>query len=370
MAVYIRPDSPFLWLALERPRRRPIRESTGIPLDGGTGDQTRHNRRLAQEAYAARMGDLARQRFELPTERPSTSFADYRAWYLEHISSTKRNQVREASMLRQLGKYFDDQTLEDITLDAAREWRTARRRQVAPGTVNRELILFKHLMGTAVPKYLGENPLSGLGDLRVPEQDVRTLSADEESRLLAHATDEERAVILCALDTLQRLSNVASLQRAQDHGSVIRFLNPKAGTNLKVPVSSRLRMALDALPKDGPAYFTSWADLSVEARRNAVIRVFENLCRTADVPLGRRTGGMSFHCLRHTGASRMLAAGVDIETVRRIGGWANYKQLQRYLHPTDEASVSAVESVAGAKAKKPATSRSRGRKLMRQKAHK
>ena len=91
-----------------------------------------------------------------------------------------------------------------------------------------------------------------------------------------------------------------------------------------------------------------------------MIRIFKELCRRADVPLGRRTGGMSFHCLRHTGASRMLAAGVDIETVRRIGGWANYKQLQRYLHPTDEASVSAVEAVSGEQnAPKPTTSRSR-----------
>ncbi len=41
----------------------------------------------------------------------------------------------------------------------------------------------------------------------------------------------------------------------------------------------------------------------------------------------------------------MLDAGVDIETVRRIGGWANYKELQKYLHPTNSASRSAVEAV-------------------------
>ena len=41
----------------------------------------------------------------------------------------------------------------------------------------------------------------------------------------------------------------------------------------------------------------------------------------------------------------MLDAGVDMETVRRIGGWANYKELQKYLHPTDSASRSAVEAV-------------------------
>ncbi|HJN44323.1 MAG: site-specific integrase [Vicinamibacterales bacterium] len=335
MGVYTRPDSPFFWLALERPRRKPIRESTGIPVDGGTAEQTRHNRRLAQEAYSARMGDLALQRFELPGTKPE--IADYREWYLERITSQKRAHLREASILRQLGAFFDVFALDRITIDDAHEWRTARRGEVSAATVNRERAVVKHLMGTAVPKYLDGNPVSGLQPLRVAEQDVRTLSRDEEARFLEQATVEERAVIICALDTLQRLSSVAGLQRAQDHRTYIRFLDPKAGTNRKVPVSKRLRKALSALPKNRDAYFTSWAHLSTEGRRTAVIRVFEDLCRRAEVPLGRRDGGVSFHCLRHTGASRMLQAGVDIETVRRIGGWANYRQLQRYLHPADKA---------------------------------
>ena len=45
----------------------------------------------------------------------------------------------------------------------------------------------------------------------------------------------------------------------------------------------------------------------------------------------------------------MLEAGVDIETVRRIGGWTNYKQLQKYLHPTDNAIRAAVETIGNGK---------------------
>ena len=84
-----------------------------------------------------------------------------------------------------------------------------------------------------------------------------------------------------------------------------------------------------------------------EARRNAVIRAFEKLCRPAEIPVGKNRGGVSFHTLRHTGASRMLQAGTDIETVRRIGGWANYRELQKYLHPDDQASRDAVEAIGG-----------------------
>jgi hypothetical protein len=202
------------------------------------------------------MGDLARCRFNIPTVTPTITFAQYRAWYLEHISSQKRSRDREASALGRLGQFWDGFALEEITREDAHEWRAMRRRQVMPSTVNRELALLKYLMGTAVPKYLDDNPLTAVRRLHAPEPDVCTLSHAEEARLLANATDEERALIVCALDTLRRLSNVAALMRAQDHGTYITVLNPKAGTGYKVPVSKRLRVALDALPKKGTDYFT------------------------------------------------------------------------------------------------------------------
>jgi site-specific recombinase XerD len=85
---------------------------------------------------------------------------------------------------------------------------------------------------------------------------------------------------------------------------------------------------------------------SEEARRVRVSKRFRALLETAQLPTGRKSGGLSFHCLRHTGASRMLARGVDVKTVAQIGGWADIKVLQRYLHPTDAQRKAAVETVA------------------------
>ena len=220
--------------------------------------------------------------------------------------------------------------------------------------MRRELELLRCLLNTAIPTYLDTNPVVGVRSPRSPTRDIRILSRDEEARLLVQATGHERALILCALDTLQRLTNVIMLQREQDHDTYITVLEPKTGTSYKVPVSVRLRQALDALPLDGPAHFPAWATRPPTTRNNAVQLAFETLCRAADIPVGRRAGGLTFHCLRHTGASRMLEAGVDIETVRRIGGWANYTQLQQYLHPTDDASRAAVESIGNGTATQPA----------------
>lgn len=345
MGVVVRRNSPFFWVNLERPGQRPIRESTKVPIKGATPAQAKENRRLADAVYAARMGDLARARHQLPTDKARATFRTYRAWYLEHISVHKRNEEREASMLRQLARTFDELDLSTIDLDRARAWRTARSREVSPSTVNRELALLKHLLGAAVPKYLERNPLAGFGQLRVPEREKRVLEPEEERRLLAalKPSPEDTTLVLCALDTLQRLSSVADLRRSQDHGTYLTFLNTKTKGG-KVPVSRRLRSALDSLlrtlPTSGTFLFPSYQVGTVGARRNAVIRMFGAACDQALVK------DFTFHALRHTGASRMLAAGVDVETVRRIGGWANLRVLQQYLHPSDEASRQAVNAIA------------------------
>jgi integrase len=353
VGIYRRPDSTFWWLALERPGQRPIREATRIPIDGGTPSQTKQNRELAQAAYAARMGDLARARYQIQTERPIVSFAAYRVWYYDHYSTSKRNATRERSMLLQLGRRFDRLQLHEIERDTILAWRTQRAREVAPGTVNRELELLKHVLGTAVGKYLDKNPAAGGGTngvarLRVPEQEVPILSPTQELRLLKVATTEERAILLLALDTLQRLSNVANLARAQDHQTHITVLNPKV-RGYKVPVSSRLRKVLDAhartLPKSEKFYFPSVRGASDAATRKNVIDRFMALCGKAKIQTGRKQGGFSFHCLRHTGASRMLTRGVDVKTVAEIGGWADIKVLQKYLHPTAAQQRAAVETI-------------------------
>ena len=59
----------------------------------------------------------------------------------------------------------------------------------------------------------------------------------------------------------------------------------------------------------------------------------------------RRTGikGLRFHDLRHTAATKMIEAGVDLVTVSRILGHASIQMTMRYAHPTPENMRRAVE---------------------------
>ena len=50
------------------------------------------------------------------------------------------------------------------------------------------------------------------------------------------------------------------------------------------------------------------------------------------------------HALRHTWATRAIAAGVPTEIVRRAGGWASLAVMQRYLHVSDTEMLRAWQA--------------------------
>jgi integrase len=53
--------------------------------------------------------------------------------------------------------------------------------------------------------------------------------------------------------------------------------------------------------------------------------------------------GLRFHDLRHTFASRLVMAGVDLVTVKELMGHKDIKMTMRYSHPTPEHKKAAVE---------------------------
>ena len=58
---------------------------------------------------------------------------------------------------------------------------------------------------------------------------------------------------------------------------------------------------------------------------------------------GSRLDGYTWHCNRHTFASRLIMAGVDPRTVQVLGGWRTLAMVQRYSHLAPAHLREAVE---------------------------
>ena len=108
-----------------------------------------------------------------------------------------------------------------------------------------------------------------------------------------------------------------------------------------------MRLALDQLPQRSAYVFQSLHDKGKgpTAAKNLLIRQFDALCQSAGLPHGRKAGGLTFHCLRHTGASRALQAGASVRTVMTLGGWKDLRSVLRYTHASDADVQAAAESI-------------------------
>jgi site-specific recombinase XerD len=53
--------------------------------------------------------------------------------------------------------------------------------------------------------------------------------------------------------------------------------------------------------------------------------------------------GVTWHSCRHTFASRLVMAGVDLRTVQELGGWRTLALVTRYAHMQPDHLRAAVE---------------------------
>lgn len=344
MGLFTRPDSPYwhLWLETAPPGRQ--KEKTAI-LVGTTSEARSVSRALALDLYHRRMNELAGRVHQLARAKPGTTFASFATWYETHVAAHHRGKVRELEIIATLRKTFGPMRLRDLDQAAVLEWRTARLETVSAGTANRELDVLKAMLAAAVPEYLEESPIAGLARVRPPKREPHVLTPAEERRLLAQLEPPDRAIVICALDTLMRLSDVLNLRRDQDRGTYLLVVDPKVEP-YKVPVSRRLRRALDALEKDGPYYFAHRRGQEKPAHRRSIIKnMLKRACEAANVKYGR-PDGITFHGLRHTAATRLVEGGVPLRVVQALGGWRSMRQLERYAHPSEQAQKDAVELIS------------------------
>jgi len=359
-----------MWLSA--PGRSPRQQSTKIPHHAPGKEQRAELKRQAEAVYARAQAEFVLDARKIA--RPTITLAKYLEWYETHLTPAKRGAARERELLAQLVAAFGGTILlADLTRERIIEWRTARRKAVAVATVNREFDVLRHALNQAIPTYLETSPITGppklkrLAALATRERGV--LSRADEAKLLQALDVRDQAIVVAALDTLMRGGDLLRLEWAHDHGTYLTVLRPKTGTTYRVPVSPRLRLALKRLRHGGRFIFSHRRKASTERlQANSLKQMLEDGCRRAGIKYGLRRG-ITFHSLRHTGATRMVEAGVDLRTLQELGGWSSMRMLERYVHPTERRKHEAVASVgagvpltAGLQEKKLVKSRQQKRK--------
>jgi integrase len=176
------------------------------------------DKKLAERIYHKILGEIAEGKWfeRLPGE--DKTFREMIEKYLREYSARNKapkSHIRDRSLANHLLQYFGDLTLTEITPKLIATFKTKRREEgAAPKTVNNELILMGHAFNIAIREWewVKENPASRISNEKVGNIVERRLTFEEEKRLLAASPKWLQEIIVFALETGLRQSEILDLQ--------------------------------------------------------------------------------------------------------------------------------------------------------------
>ena len=213
--------------------------------------------------------------------------------------------------------------------------------QVKPSTVNREVGFLKHVFNVAIrDDKTDHNPVSKVRMLKEPSGRVRYLSDAEEMRLMSVLTTESECErIRFLVQTGLRKSEFANL-RWKDldmKAGVITIPRSKNGETRHVPMTSVVRSILGRMPRPIDPSVLVFPSTEGTPHTHWAEKAFPEAIRAAHI------GDFRFHDLRHTFASRLAMEGVDLLTIKELGGWKTLSMVQRYAHLSPSHRNHAIE---------------------------
>jgi len=285
------------------------------------------------------------------------SFEDYfENHYLPEAKQRKKAktiQTEKAHKRDWLAPAFNGKSMRDISgsdLQQVKDRLFAKNR--SPRTIQHSLAIFRLVWNHAKKRGIvsKECPTCNIDMPRVDNARSRFLTPSEASKLLDAIKElDQRAweLTLAALYTGARLGELSSLTWAgiDLEGDTVRLIHTKTGKPRTVPLAAPLKEVLKnktTNPPEAPVFTNSKREQWKEAPW-----AFRKAVKDLGLNAGRddRRDKIVFHSLRHTSASMMLSAGVDIRSLQSIFGWSTLQMAGRYAHAVDEAKVKAVATL-------------------------
>ncbi|MFQ5662855.1 MAG: tyrosine-type recombinase/integrase [Terriglobia bacterium] len=298
----------------------------------------------AEKALAIRKAEIAQGRFQMKPKHTSPRFEQFVPRYLEYVKANKRGLRSEQYRIRTLARFFSGKRLSDVTSWDVERYKAERRKTVKAATVNRELGNLKHMLNMAVRwGMLDKNRIRDVTLLHVVKRPERILGRAEEERLLA-ACDRTRAphlraIMTLALHTGMRKGEILSLEWSQVD---------LAERTVRID-RAKSKYGERTIYLNESAYRTLWQLWQGQQNRF----VFPSPRNPAEPIRDHKMGfwravklagirHIRFHDLRHTFATRLVQAGVDLITVQQLLGHSSIRMTARYAHSLRENKVAAV----------------------------
>ena len=276
-------------------------------------------------------------------EEKKIRFNIYAEQYLNYSKVNKAPSTYERhdkNNIAHLKSFFNDMYIFEITPQLIEKYKAIRLEKVAPATVNRELANLKHMFTKAIEwEYVKTNPVKKVKSLKEPPGRLRYLKPPEFEALFNSCVDYIRPILVTALNTGMRKSEILRLKWADVDlkNRKITVIETKNNESRIVPINETLYQELLSLLEKttGEYVFTDGNGHPIKDIKKGFLAAV------------RRAGleDFRFHDLRHTFGSYMVMQGADIRTVQQIMGHKDIRMTLRYAHLSSRHVQEAVESL-------------------------
>jgi len=276
------------------------------------------------------------------------TFKDMMERFMKDYAPTVSMNTKEGYKyyLKNLNRFFGNPGLMSITPKIVAKYKLYRRDNGArPSTVNRELYMLSKAFNLAVKEWewLKDNPVSRVQKERESNEVDRWLTEDEERRLLGISPEWLREIIVFALNTGLRQDELLSLEwnRVNLLRKTILISQTKNNRPHTLPLNS---IALNVLIQKHEGKVINLKNDIVFASQVGTKIGKRNLIRAFSQALEKsKIKDFTFHCLRHTFATRLAQNGVDIYKIAKLLNHKDLKNTQRYSHHCPESLMDGVQ---------------------------
>ncbi len=263
---------------------------------------------------------------------------EYKQW-----AKRQRSYRSKEGFINQLVECFGNLLLRRFTPLIIEKYQTERiNKGNTPATVNRLIATLKHMFTKAVDwSMVEEEVLKRVRRVKLLEENNRRLRylSKEECQALINACEPHlKPIVITALNTGMRKSEILNLKWDQvdlKHGFIL-LDKTKNGERREIPINETLRQTLQGLVRRLDTPFVFYDPRTGKPYKD-VKRSFHTALRRAKIKDFR------FHDLRHTFASHLVMAGVDLTTVKELLGHKDLKMTLRYAHLAPSHKVKAVD---------------------------
>ena len=312
-----------------------------------------HSKQIAELAKADIEVKIAKRRagFLVIDKKLSEYIPQFISYVKVH--SKPLTTKRYSQIIEHLSNFLN--TLEDppnrlsqIIPPIIEQYKLYRLELVKPQTINFELTLLHRFFGYAMEmKYIQSNPTQEIKKIRKPQRKApRFLTKKEILKLESNCTQNLLRIVKVLLNTGMRWGELQNLEWEDVdwnekvlHIRIKEDWSPK-GEERKIPMNDAVSNILKSIIPGSiqkPWVFTTKTGSQV--RQQGTWTAFKLACRRAGIE------DATLHSLRHTFASHLVMAGVDLATVSKLLGHKDISTTMIYSHLSPDHLRGAVEKL-------------------------